>query len=143
MGVKIHDINMLSIKNINSLNKHLRLKKSLNWFPVQFERLNFQKFNSESMDSQSSSKGHIFTTKDLPKPLSFEEYDYEVHTLDNGLQLLLISSEKIDKAACAIAVGVGSMSDPEDREGLVSLMTCVYGDVMKDFELGGFVYMVV
>lgn len=63
----------------------------------------------------------VLTSAQLPKPLSYEDYDYEVHVLDNELKALLVSSEQIDKAACCIGVGIGSLQDPQDYQGLVSL----------------------
>ncbi|EZG43537.1 putative insulin-degrading enzyme [Gregarina niphandrodes] len=55
----------------------------------------------------------------IKSPIAFDDYDYGVATLSNGLRVLLVSSaDRVDKAACAIGVGVGQMSDPRELEGL-------------------------
>jgi len=43
-------------------------------------------------------------------------------TLDNQLQVLLISDPQADQAAAALAVAVGSVDDPPDREGLAHFL---------------------
>ena len=42
-------------------------------------------------------------------------YKYFVY---NGVRVLLVSNSKFTKSAYAISMGVGSMSDPYDSEGL-------------------------
>ena len=44
--------------------------------------------------------------------------EYRSLTLDNRMQVLLISDDKTSEAAAALAVRVGSGDDPEDRPGL-------------------------
>ncbi len=44
--------------------------------------------------------------------------EYRLITLDNGLDVLLISSPGASKAAASITVGVGSHADPKDMQGL-------------------------
>ena len=43
---------------------------------------------------------------------------YEIITLSNSLRAIIVSDENADKAACAVDVGIGSLSDPADLEGL-------------------------
>ena len=43
---------------------------------------------------------------------------YRIIKLQNNLQALLISDPKTDKAAASLSVGVGHLSDPDDRPGL-------------------------
>lgn len=47
---------------------------------------------------------------------------YKCITLPNALQVLLISDKDTDKAAAALDVGVGQMSDPEDIPGLAHFL---------------------
>jgi insulysin len=44
--------------------------------------------------------------------------EYAPLTLDNGLQVMLVSDAEADEAAAAMDVYVGSGDDPDDREGL-------------------------
>ena len=48
----------------------------------------------------------------------FDDRDYRVVTLDNGLQALLVSDPDADKAAASMNVRVGSAQDPDDLQGL-------------------------
>ncbi|MFI5356125.1 MAG: insulinase family protein [Opitutales bacterium] len=47
-----------------------------------------------------------------------DESAYRRFTLDNGLKVLLVSDPKLNKSSAALAVGVGSLSDPRSRQGL-------------------------
>lgn len=47
---------------------------------------------------------------------------YQVFTLDNELQVLIISDPDSDKAAASLDVFIGSASDPEDRAGLAHFL---------------------
>ncbi|MBS3804230.1 MAG: insulinase family protein [Oleiphilaceae bacterium] len=47
---------------------------------------------------------------------------YRYLTLDNGLEVLLISDPDSDKAAASLDVAVGSGDDPSDREGLAHFL---------------------
>lgn len=42
--------------------------------------------------------------------------------LENGLRALLISDPKTDKAAAALSVGIGHLSDPDDLPGLAHFL---------------------
>ena len=48
--------------------------------------------------------------------------DYHYLSLDNGLEVLLISDPDADKAAASLNVAVGSGNDPEDRAGLAHFL---------------------
>lgn len=51
-----------------------------------------------------------------------DEAQYRYLTLDNGLEVLLISNPDADKGAAAMNVSVGSGDDPKDREGLAHFL---------------------
>ena len=51
-----------------------------------------------------------------------DHYQYQYTTLENGLQVLLVSTPEADKAAAAMTVGVGSGDDPDDRQGLAHFL---------------------
>ena len=51
-----------------------------------------------------------------------DKRDYSYFTLPNGMRVLTISDPQTDKAAAALAVGIGSMSNPEDRPGLAHFL---------------------
>ena len=43
---------------------------------------------------------------------------YRALRLDNGLNVLCVSDEKTEMASAAMSVGVGSMRDPKEWEGI-------------------------
>jgi len=47
---------------------------------------------------------------------------YQIFTLENDLQVLIISDPDTDKAAASLDVFVGSSSDPDNREGLAHFL---------------------
>ncbi len=51
-----------------------------------------------------------------------DESEYRRFTLDNGLKVILLSDPKLNKSSASVAVGVGSLSDPEDRQGLAHFL---------------------
>ncbi|WP_404363581.1 insulinase family protein [Marinobacter sp.] len=51
-----------------------------------------------------------------------DENLYRYLTLDNGLEVLLVSDEASDKAAASLDVAVGSGDDPEERQGLAHFL---------------------
>ncbi|WVF68403.1 hypothetical protein IAT40_003168 [Kwoniella sp. CBS 6097] len=53
---------------------------------------------------------------DLILPPS-EDRPHKYFTLDNGLEVIVVSDEKADKAAASMDVGVGHLSDPDDLPG--------------------------
>lgn len=51
-----------------------------------------------------------------------DQSDYRYLTLDNGLQVLLVSDPNADMAAASLDVSVGSADDPGDRAGLAHFL---------------------
>ncbi|KAK9803974.1 hypothetical protein WJX72_009535 [[Myrmecia] bisecta] len=49
---------------------------------------------------------------------TIDQLEYRVVTFDNGLQALLISDAETDKAAAAVDVRIGALSDPAELPGL-------------------------
>ena len=47
-----------------------------------------------------------------------DEREYAAVTLDNGLQVLMVSDTTTEKSAAALSVGVGAFSDPMDFQGM-------------------------
>ena len=47
---------------------------------------------------------------------------YRRFTLDNGIRVILLSDPKLNKSSAALAVGVGSLSDPKGRQGLAHFL---------------------
>lgn len=64
---------------------------------------------------------HLVYTKPLEKP-DLDKREYRVICLDNGLRAVLIHDEKTDKAAAAMNVGVGNLSDPVSVHPLIAWM---------------------
>ncbi|PVF92439.1 hypothetical protein CPB86DRAFT_819632 [Serendipita vermifera] len=67
--------------------------------------------------AQNGTPAHQLFTKKLEKP-DLDDRDYRLIKLDNGLHALLIHDPTTDKAAAAMDVCVGNMSDPNDMPGL-------------------------
>lgn len=59
---------------------------------------------------------HVFSTP--IEKAELDDREYRVIRLENGLQALLIHDGTTDKAAAAMDVGVGHLSDPDDIPGL-------------------------
>ncbi|MBX2807524.1 MAG: insulinase family protein [Cellvibrionaceae bacterium] len=53
---------------------------------------------------------------------SIDKRHYHYQVLANGLQLVLISDPTANKAAAALDVAVGSLADPQDRQGLAHFL---------------------
>lgn len=51
-----------------------------------------------------------------------DQREYRSLTLDNGLNVILVSDSDGDKAAASLAVNVGSGDDPKDRQGLAHFL---------------------
>ena len=47
-----------------------------------------------------------------------DDREYAAITLDNGLQVLMVSDSETEKSAAALSVGVGAFSDPMDFQGM-------------------------
>lgn len=58
--------------------------------------------------------------KEIVTPITspYDSRDYRVLTLENGLNVLLVSDPEADKAAASMNVRVGSAQDPDDLQGL-------------------------
>ncbi|CAI7864990.1 unnamed protein product [Closterium sp. NIES-53] len=69
---------------------------------------------SGSVESSSPGSGIL-----IPR---CDQRQYEALELPNGLTVLLISDPETDKAAAAMDVGVGSLSDPDDAPGLAHFL---------------------
>ena len=74
-----------------------------------------------SSGSSPSSEVAIETTKPVIKSAN-DERQYRHITLDNKLDVLLISDPSTDKAAASLDVYVGSYQNPADREGLAHFL---------------------
>ncbi len=63
-------------------------------------------------------------TSQMIKPIisQIDYRDYKTITLDNQLQVLLVSDSKTDKAAVALNVAVGSGKDPQEFNGLAHFL---------------------
>ena len=51
-----------------------------------------------------------------------DESAYRHLTLDNGLRVILVSDPKFNKSSASLAVGVGSFTDPANRQGLAHFL---------------------
>ncbi|MAX86842.1 MULTISPECIES: insulinase family protein [Thalassolituus] len=51
-----------------------------------------------------------------------DAYSYRYMELENGLKVMLVKTPEADKASAALSVNVGSMDDPEGREGLAHFL---------------------
>ena len=51
-----------------------------------------------------------------------DDRDYRAVTLDNGLEAVLVSDPKTEKAAAALDINVGTANDPESRPGLAHFL---------------------
>ena len=67
--------------------------------------------NWTRVQAQSDLASHLLFTKPIRKN-DVDTRDYRLIKLENGLQALLIHDATTDKAAAAMDVGVGQMSDP-------------------------------
>ncbi|KAI5297254.1 NADPH-cytochrome P450 reductase, partial [Ascosphaera pollenicola] len=56
-------------------------------------------------------------TEALERPL-VDDRSYRLIRLPNKLEALLVHDAETDKASAAVDVNVGSLSDPEDLQGL-------------------------
>jgi len=70
--------------------------------------------NNMVLDTNSSQNTPIKSPND--------KRDYDYFTLSNGMRVLVISDPQTDKAAAALAVGIGSVSNPPERPGLAHFL---------------------
>lgn len=66
--------------------------------------------------SNSSSTHSVFSLPIHQSP--HDDRSYRIIRLANDLQAVVVSDPDTDKAAASLSVGVGHLSDPEDRPGL-------------------------
>ncbi|WP_106479023.1 insulinase family protein [Phytohalomonas tamaricis] len=71
--------------------------------------------NSVPSHSHDSSEQRVIKSPNDPR-------DYRALTLDNGLEVILVSDPKADKAAASMNIDVGSAFDPEDVPGLAHFL---------------------
>ena len=70
---------------------------------------------SEPQTTQSQAEPDIYTSP-------YDQREYRTLTLENGLRVLLVSDTETEKAAAAIAVGAGSMQNPDSQLGLAHFL---------------------
>ena len=70
--------------------------------------------------SQNGETSGVSDNTVIKSPNDSRQYEYLV--LPNQMKVLLISDPEADKAAAALTVGVGSSSNPRDREGLAHFL---------------------
>jgi len=59
---------------------------------------------------------------DIPEKHEQDHREYRRFTLDNGLKVLLVSDPEMNTSAASMAVGVGSLADPRERQGLAHFL---------------------
>ena len=86
--------------------------------PIARQLRQLRRFSSMAQDSEwrqvpatREIPAHSIFLKTIEKPET-DDRDYRLIKLENGLQALLIHDPKADKAAAAMDVGVGHLSDP-------------------------------
>lgn len=52
----------------------------------------------------------------------YDTREYRALTLENGIQVMLVSDPETEKSAAALAVGAGSMQNPDDQLGLAHFL---------------------
>ncbi|WP_113906970.1 insulinase family protein [Aliidiomarina celeris] len=52
----------------------------------------------------------------------YDTRDYREITLENGLRVILVTDRETEKSAAALAVGVGSLQNPDDQQGLAHFL---------------------
>lgn len=58
----------------------------------------------------------------LPIKSATDDCDYRIFTMENGMQVILCSDPTADVAAASVSVNVGSLSDPENCQGLAHFL---------------------
>ena len=64
----------------------------------------------------------LFGELQLPDKHPLDKTEYKKITLDNGLKVILVSNPKYNISAASMNVKVGSLSDPEDAQGLAHFL---------------------
>src|SRR5690554_516146 len=66
-------------------------------------------------DTKQKEQPHVYTSP-------YDTRDYRTLTLENGLQVMLVSDPETEKSAAALAVHVGSMQNPDEQLGLAHFL---------------------
>lgn len=72
--------------------------------------------------SLSGLPGFAAATTELPDKATTDKSEYRKFTLDNGMKVVLLSDPDLNLSSASVAVKVGSMADPEDRQGLAHFL---------------------
>lgn len=59
---------------------------------------------------------------EIPEKHENDQRVYRRFILENGLKVLLVSDPEMNKSAASLSVGVGSLGDPRDRQGLAHFL---------------------
>lgn len=62
------------------------------------------------------------TSTGLPEKATTDQSEYRKFTLENGMKVLLLSDPALNISSASVAVKVGSMTDPRDRQGLAHFL---------------------
>ena len=76
----------------------------------------------ESEKQISSSESTIVQIVDNIKKSDSDSWTYRALELSNGMLVVLTSHPKIDKAAAALDVSIGSLADPKDVPGIAHFL---------------------
>ncbi len=75
---------------------------------------------TQDVTPQPSSSQRVLSGEVIKSPQDYRDYRHIV--LNNGVQVLLISDPRTDKAAAAVDVNTGSFNDPDKRLGLAHFL---------------------
>ena len=64
----------------------------------------------------------LLAQANLPDKHPLDETEYARFTMENGLRVMLVSDPKLDKASASMAIGTGSLMDPDERQGLAHFL---------------------
>lgn len=109
-------------------NQNKNLNKSINKNHNKLNRLSALFFGVSLLAlgcAETSPPSHLAQSEQANQPIITSPYDtreYRALTLDNGLQVLLVSDPQTEKAAASLAVGVGSMQNPDEQLGLAHFL---------------------
>ena len=73
-------------------------------------------------DDDAATESDLIEETVTPIVSPYDSRDYRVLTLENGLNVLLVSDPEADKAATSMNVRVGSAQDPDDLQGLAHFL---------------------
>ena len=71
--------------------------------------------------AKATSTSHVFAGE-IEKSFSDKNRQYRHITLSNDMEIFLVSHPGTDKAACCCSVGVGSLQDPDEYQGLAHFL---------------------